>query len=106
LVIIYEGIIWTLSVYLEQMTVGLLYLHDRNINLPGQHNLLNHELLTNILVETEKEISGENTAIEKNLNHSINVGATRYIPVVVKWLVGILILIALFFVAFAVFSDK
>ncbi len=105
LVIIYEGIIWTLSIYLEQMTVGLLYLHDRNVHLPGQHNLLNHELLTHILIETEKEISGENIVIEKNFNHSIDTRATKYSLIAVKWIVGILIVIILFYVAVAVFSS-
>jgi hypothetical protein len=58
IVIIYEGITWSLTVYLEQMTLGLLYIQHVNTATSGSvsPSIPNTEILENILDKNNTEI--------------------------------------------------
>ncbi|GEM_PF-3032430 len=81
-VLIYEGLVWSLSIYLEQMTIGLLYLKYMNgAQASAELSTPTSEILNDILNESAREISGANAAREQAANKA----APKNIVLVLKW---------------------
>lgn len=98
IVIIYEGLAWSLSIYLEQMTLGLLYLKHMNI---AQEDIIGRdtstsEILNDVLSESVREMSGENAVREQATEDLVNKEVPKKMVLLLK--------LGLIFCALLIFS--